>query len=52
MGDALRFRNEDGVQNGVFAGLDEQGYLVLRVASGELRLGAGEIIEERAGSEP
>ena len=48
-GDTLQFRVGECVQKGIFSGLDERGFLVLQSDRGEIRLSAGEAIEEWTG---
>ena len=48
-GDSLQFRVGECVQKGIFSGLDERGFLVLQSDRGEIRLSAGEAIEEWTG---
>ncbi len=48
-GDTLQYWTEEGIRRGVFTGFDERGFLILQGARGEIRLGAGEAIEEWTG---
>jgi len=45
-GETLQYRTEDGMRRGTFSRFDERGFLVLQSAEGEMRLSAGEVIEE------
>jgi biotin-(acetyl-CoA carboxylase) ligase len=49
LGDVLSFRTAEGIRRGTFSGLDERGFLVLQSERGEVRLSAGEAIEEWTG---
>ena len=48
-GDALQYRTERAIRRGTFCGFDERGFLVLQSARGQIRLSAGEAIEEWTG---
>ena len=48
-GDTLQFRTKEGIRRGSFSGLDDRGHLVLQSDRGEIRLSAGETIEEWTG---
>ena len=48
-GDPLQFRTTEGIRGGEFVKLDERGFLVLQGCGGEIRLSAGEAIEEGTG---
>lgn len=48
-GDTLQYRTKEGIRRGTFSGFDGRGFLVLRSARGEIRLGTGEAIEEWTG---
>lgn len=48
-GDTLQFRIGEDVQKGTFSGVDDRGFLVLQSDRGEIRLSAGEAIEEWTG---
>lgn len=47
-GDPIRFRTGAGVQEGTFMRIDDRGRLILRRSGGgEMRLSAGDVVEER-----
>ena len=48
-GDTLHYRTREGIQRGTFSGLDDRGHLVLQSDGGEVRLSAGQAIEEWTG---
>jgi BirA family biotin operon repressor/biotin-[acetyl-CoA-carboxylase] ligase len=50
-GEPLAFRTADGLVEGTFEGIDDDGRLVLRSGGGELRLSSGEVIGS-SGREP
>jgi BirA family biotin operon repressor/biotin-[acetyl-CoA-carboxylase] ligase len=45
-GDTVRFRTDKGLQSGTFDGFDGRGFLILQSAEGEVRVAAGEAVED------